>query len=888
VHPNGLQPSGGNYRRLGRNRFHSAHSLCLGLIAAILILAPFRGVSAPQFDTSTPLSFFTNVACRLVASELNLNLFQLQVYPTNQYTPAVHRLLQVTANIYEATTNNQFPSVFRPVFAVSYSGGNRIVYISGFSEVSSLNSFTIGTPPLDAPVDVTAPTLRTGANLNESFGNVYGVPWIIGAKKGFPAFNQFYMRNTVQVTRKLQLSRAYGNMPGGTASNPTTTNQMFTMSITNSIGFSFWNSYESDYVSTAPITAYFSDTLSMSLTNDIGNGNPTIGGNPNTMFTNIFTVDALPPNSSWPGSAWSTFGAINGVFALEQQMPDSNSFLSMSVDIPFLPESDFQAAVNNFVQSGSGTWGTNSTTCPPFPQFGLMTTNWIQAFILDGNHVIDYVQLSGPNGVRNVAEEIRDKASDPGYPTNYTSGLLMWLTNVSPNASASLGVVDQINVSQNNPAGSISQFWKSPPNMPAGFQGVRDAESAYFSGFFNPTYTYFGRTYVNTNTLIQAPYTPSRTAWEYTTWQANDPLVHYLASDLNAFTRQTGLHKADNLLTAAYQSPNLNSLNDHYQPWGRNRQMSQLGINVDSDAYNLRYRDPLVWGSDYWDFPSGQAWNLNWIGRVHRGTPWQTIYLKASDILAETVPFGGQQVNIGVNTWAQWTGDTNTQDAALTSPASDSLLVSLLGGMLNTNDLRTQFSVNTTDSKAWASLMDGFVVLSNITDFPASYTTPVYNNLVISSNSPTSDGLGFVSAYINCTRSIFVNPDGMAGTFEHVGDILRVPALSEQSPFLDFTDALTSGDRLKYDISDEAYEAIPSQLLPLLRMDSIGSMVSSNGQVQVQFSGYDGHVYTVQASPDLKNWTNISTNSPANGKLNLNVIPMGNAPCLFFRTLLQQ
>ena len=37
--------------------------------------------------------------------------------------------------------------------------------------------------------------------------NVYGIPWIIGAKKSMPNFNQFYAFNTAEVTRKLQFNR---------------------------------------------------------------------------------------------------------------------------------------------------------------------------------------------------------------------------------------------------------------------------------------------------------------------------------------------------------------------------------------------------------------------------------------------------------------------------------------------------------------------------------------------------------------------------------------------------------------------------------------------------------------------------------------------------------
>ena len=41
--------------------------------------------------------------------------------------------------------------------------------------------------------------------------NVYGVPWIIGAKKGFPNFNELAMENAFQLTRKLQVTRTSTN-----------------------------------------------------------------------------------------------------------------------------------------------------------------------------------------------------------------------------------------------------------------------------------------------------------------------------------------------------------------------------------------------------------------------------------------------------------------------------------------------------------------------------------------------------------------------------------------------------------------------------------------------------------------------------------------------------
>ena len=68
-------------------------------------------------------------------------------------------------------------------------------------------------------------------------------------------------------------------------------------------------------------------------------------------------------------------------------------------------------------------------------------------------------------------------------------------------------------------------------------------------------------------------------------------------------------------------------------------------------------------------------------------------------------------------------------------------------------------------------------------------------------------------------RTQFQNIDGSAGTFENTGDICSTPMLTEQSPFLNTTNTNLGGQQLEYGINDEAYEAIPAQLLPLLRPD---------------------------------------------------------------------
>jgi hypothetical protein len=85
------------------------------IVAVVIALTAIKAV-AQNLYADTPIDFFTNVASRLLSSQLNVDLTRIEIYPANQYTPAVHRLLQVTANVYDATTTNGFPSVFRPVF----------------------------------------------------------------------------------------------------------------------------------------------------------------------------------------------------------------------------------------------------------------------------------------------------------------------------------------------------------------------------------------------------------------------------------------------------------------------------------------------------------------------------------------------------------------------------------------------------------------------------------------------------------------------------------------------------------------------------------------------------------------------------------------------------
>jgi len=179
-------------------------------LRSICLACFWLAVSAPGVKgggVETPASFFTNVAERLLRSQFDLSLSRIQVYPTNQYTPAVHRLLQVAANLYDASTHSSdpvtglaFPSVFRPLFACDGANVTICGYTNDNDPVTAKNWF--GASP-------------------------EGIPMVVGAKKGLPNFNEFIFQTAVQFTRKLEVGRPLTN------SLPNQTNQLLLLSISN-------------------------------------------------------------------------------------------------------------------------------------------------------------------------------------------------------------------------------------------------------------------------------------------------------------------------------------------------------------------------------------------------------------------------------------------------------------------------------------------------------------------------------------------------------------------------------------------------------------------------------------------------------------------------------
>ncbi len=814
-----------------------------------------NGAVVPGMETNlypwTAADFFTNAADLMLryytaswlTNNLNSDVFQaafntgapfgitnIPVLVSNRfvYSPAVNRILQLAANMFDASTNSPFPSVFRPVFWVVNQNGFKDVYIDGYEYVSSVSG--VADPVLNNVIDVTE--LVPGHDTR----NVYGVPWIVGAKKGLPNFNQFYLLSAVQVERKLQVTR-----PAISAADPTPglseyrTNQMYVFSISNSLGCSLWNSYQSNYLGNLTVVAR--DNASVLLTNDALPAPGVLV----KQFLPIATV-AATNNWNWPGTIWAGDPSAPVLDAY------NNSFV-----IPFngtavlLTNSIYRyAGYPNALPNGAPgfdpyntDYQTNVNT-PALPHFGLLTTNRLQVFILNTTngvtHVIDYVHFAGPDNSRDLNAEL----ADPSDPANNNHGL--WTTNPITGGSPSgttLGVVNQIAVSKGDiGVPNAGARWVAPPNLPNYLPQTPAAEQAWFKGFFNVSklqyglYRFNGKAYYNTNQTVQAPFTPLRMAYDYVAWQANDPLVHYLATDLN-YTDPgvTGLHQSDDP-TTALPPVLLNTLSKRWSPWG---QAYPFGSSITGGAFLTQLKDPLVWQPDNWDFPTGKYPSVGWLGRIHRGTPWQTVYLKASDILTNAGVATGLS---GPNAWVQWTGDTNAAngryfDAMNSTPLQDGALFDLFTTALGDNATRGSLSINQSGLAAWSALFSGMVALSNSAP-PVPYNgylaSPAVTNMIIQPAGVDGGNslLGQLVASINAARAA-TNLFPL-GAFTRSSDILRVSAFTEDSPFLNTIDPSGQDAYRKYHISDELYEWLPQQTIGLLRVGTPRYVVYCYGQ----------------------------------------------------------
>jgi hypothetical protein len=489
---------------------------------------------------------------------------------------------------------------------------------------------------------------------------------------------------------------------------------------------------------------------------------------------------------------------------------------------------------------------------PPLPQMTLLVTNRLQAYMVDSTgHILDYVQLGGMNNSLNMNRAVADNSMTlAAGGTGYTTGL--WSTNLFQGSP--YGINEQYLISQGTENSVYPQFgvptedldggkWSASAVTGTSGKTYTDpaAQQAFFQAFLSPSHTanYYpggnpnnGAADVISNfeTSIQLPFTPTRKIVQRFAYEANDPLVHYMTSDLYDFADTTNGFNLDNPPLRV-----LVSTNNRYMPWGAAGNLAagnfnNMPIGQYANPYDFRYKDALVLGSDNWDFPTNKYPTVGWLGRVHRGTPWQTVYLKSADILLDTEQAGNEILNVGLPTWQLWTGNIfNAYDAVNTAPDQDRLLFDLFTATPDDDATRGQLSINIgaddpnnplAGLASWSALLSGTLAFSNnlndqVFNFTGIQVPPAYSVLTNQPYGITNPAMYQIVSGINSMRTnwmVNTNIDGLPGVFEHVGDILRVPQLSVQSPLLNWNDTAQE----QQGISDEMYEWLPQQLMGLL------------------------------------------------------------------------
>jgi hypothetical protein len=314
-------------------------------------------------------------------------------------------------------------------------------------------------------------------------------------------------------------------------------------------------------------------------------------------------------------------------------------------------------------------------------------------------------------------------------------------------------------------------------------------------------------------------------------WEANDPLVHYTASDLTdahwATNNQPNLD--ERIVQAPSPPPALSGLanlgknvNSRYRPY-----TMQLP-KTDKHALDISLKDPGITRSDDWNFPTNKMPNIGWMGNVHRGTPWQTVYMKSAPVdLASWQTWSGNLLvvtNVGQISTSLVALTNAAYDSYFSMPTNDYRLFDLFTASSDVNATHGQMSINQTNLAAWSSALSGLIVVRD-TNFWTGTNWTVVQPVAVDQYQTNNPPLLQIVNAINNARSFpiinfnsfsgvsglfFTNLPPVSGSFAHLGDILAVPQLTVASPYLNpNTNAL----------SDEVYEWLPRQIMGLLKCD---------------------------------------------------------------------
>jgi hypothetical protein len=408
------------------------------------------------------LDSFTQQANESLQSGFGFGVTNLPVYsttdPTVNYSASIHYLLQCAANAYDATTPaTNLPSVFRPLFCWQ----SNVLYIVGYTCVSNDFYTQIG----GGFKALTDPTISTN-------DNVWGIPWVVGAKGQVPAFNEYCHSSAFFVGRDILFVRSIAsdgqpntNMP------PQYTNVIYSMTISNMFGAEAWNFYPTVFSNS--VTIVVSNQVTVTVTNNYNYG-----------ATTVFST-----GTNWVADGWA------GHPYIPSQWNFKSVVLTNATELPLSYWSESSRQFVTFTNGFTGYLPADlQQTGWPEHEWMLNITNNLMYCLIDNatGQVLDFVNLGAFGSSLNVTQTLTNIA-----------GVHVWDTfpaNDAAHSPMSVGVKNQIGEGIE----SSSLFYNSLTGASPCIQGL-----------------YFVDPYVAYAYLIQN-----------CSWHAANPLVHYTVGDL--------------------------------------------------------------------------------------------------------------------------------------------------------------------------------------------------------------------------------------------------------------------------------------------------------------------------------------------------------------------
>lgn len=443
----------------------------------ILVLFTLGSVLA---RADTALGAFTNQANRLLTAQFGFDAAHIPIYsPTNpsiRYTAGLHYSLQAAADLYDATTPaTNYPSVFRPLFSLADSN----LFIVGFTNVTT----DLDTQLARGFKDADDPSITAN-------DNVWGIPWVVGAKDNIPQFNEFNCANIVAMTRKLNLVR-----PFPSATFLTLTNQLYEFVVSNQLGAEIWiNPSQTNQTPRLTIT----DVVSIKFTNNYDWGTNLCVTVP---FSNLLS-DWQPDSLFWPDAAFAVANLTN---------------------LTLLPLNEWRELSKAMVWPPPPPLYETNRLGLPVHSWELDVTNHLVGVLAD-DRTGPFVPLDFVNVTLGSALNLAQVLTNASYSTNeiLRSWQLVWGTNGADDnldSPASSGITNQLLIG----AGLESVAdWPVPPgdsSMQMNMQLFR----AFLTGPGNS----------GTNLWMDCPFQPTVIVLQRADWPAANPKVHYTTQDLS-------------------------------------------------------------------------------------------------------------------------------------------------------------------------------------------------------------------------------------------------------------------------------------------------------------------------------------------------------------------